>query len=329
MLTPVWMVLHWAIIASTWTQRNIVWAGIHYEILSKEKTKVLGRADQIVPLPVGAPGLPFLLALADKAATGPVIPRPQTAVMPATVGIEAVAPVPSEATFVQPPVAEILPEAVPPVAAEIVETVEPLAAALAETEETVTPPSIAEPPVPAAVAEAVILSPELPSVDRYAAYSLALWATPDIMDTAPSLQLWSRETRLDPGRFLVSSRKGERAHPLNARPAGLRPKASSNPKPVSYHTTLPPVAASPSPKLTPTLPAPGETPLPPASNLGAFLDIPRSLSSRRPQRGVTIAPQLPSLALSSRPNPPAKGSPPGEVIYRVARPTSRKPSARP
>lgn len=325
MLTPVWMVLHWTIVASTWTQRNIVWAGIHYEILSKEKTKVLGRADQIIPLPVGAPGLPFLLALADRASTGPVSPRYNTVVIPATVGIEAVmpvAPVAAEADSVQVPLPEIFTETAALIAA---------APAVAESEEPVPTPAV-EPPVPAPAAEEAepFFSPETPTVDRLASPELSLWAAPGIMDTAPSLQLWSLQTRQDPGRFLVSSRKGERAHPLNPRPANTRARAGVSPKQAHQEQMAPrPVASatvaslnaavSSSPKHSPS-----------SASLPSYcLATPRSLSSRRPQRGVTIAPQLLHLALSSRPSPSAKGFPPSEVIYRVARPTSRKPSARP
>lgn len=332
MLTPVWMVLHWVIVASTWTQRNIVWAGIHYEILSKEKTKVLGRADQIMPLPVGAPGLPFLLALADKATTGPLMPRFEPAIIPATVGIEAVA---SEAALVQLPVTEILPEIATPIAAEPDEA---LVTSAVVTEEPAAPP-VEETTIPEAMPEAIpeaeVSAPEYSTENRFAAPTLALWAAPGIMDTAPSLQLWSRESRQDPGRFLISSRKGERAHPLNPRPKSLRPEAGAAARPPisAQMVSTPTPAAEPSPSSTASLPATHVISTSQASaqaiGLGPYPGIPSGLASRRPQRGVTIAPQLLHPALSSRPSPSAKGFPPSEVIYRVARPTSRKPSARP
>lgn len=337
MLTPVWMVLHWTIVASTWTQRNIVWAGIHYEILSKEKTKVLGRADQIIPLPVGAPGLPFLLAMADRATTGPLMPRFEPVVIPATVGIEAVVPATSEAAFVYPPVTESLPVYAAPMAAEVEEPV-PVPASPIELTDVSPAALIEEPaaavveetPLPAALPEPEVSTPEYHSSNRFASPELALWAAPGIMDTAPSLQLWSRATRQDPGRFLSTSRKGERAHPLNPRPKSLRPEAGATARtPLPAQMALTSNPAAPVPISTGSIPTPQVISPSSAYALGSYLGIPSGLASRRPQRGVTIAPQLLHPALSSRPSPSAKSSRPGDLLYRVARPTSRKPSARP
>lgn len=97
MLTPFWMVLHWLIVVSTWTQNRIVWGGIRYQILSISKTKILDRTPVTQPLPVGVPGLALMAALHDRqrgTLTSPIHPVETTA-SPAT---EPVAPVTVTAT---------------------------------------------------------------------------------------------------------------------------------------------------------------------------------------------------------------------------------------
>ncbi len=66
MLTPLWMVLHWLLLVSTWSQSRITWAGIRYRILSKSKTKVLSRPVIAERLPVGVPGLSLMSDLRDR-----------------------------------------------------------------------------------------------------------------------------------------------------------------------------------------------------------------------------------------------------------------------
>lgn len=73
MITPLWMTLHWILLASTWTQSRLTWAGVRYQILSKSKTRVIHRSATATPLPVGAPGLAMLSALNDRRRT--VVPR--------------------------------------------------------------------------------------------------------------------------------------------------------------------------------------------------------------------------------------------------------------
>lgn len=72
MLTPFWMLLHWALLFSTWTQNRITWAGIRYRILSPSKTRVLQRFTINNPLPAGAPGLAMIGALYDRRRSAPV-----------------------------------------------------------------------------------------------------------------------------------------------------------------------------------------------------------------------------------------------------------------
>lgn len=120
MLTPFWMTLHWLLLASTWTQNRLTWAGVRYQIVSKSKTRVLHRTATANPLPVGAPGLAMLSALNDRRRgdmTQPVRP----------VGAPT-APLEPVATYTAPetiePVEVVTTEAAP----EIVETVLPAAA---------------------------------------------------------------------------------------------------------------------------------------------------------------------------------------------------------
>jgi len=73
MITPLWMTLHWILLASTWTQSRLTWAGVRYQILSKSKTRVIHRSATATPLPIGAPGLAMLSALNDRRRT--IVPR--------------------------------------------------------------------------------------------------------------------------------------------------------------------------------------------------------------------------------------------------------------
>ncbi|MEM7697085.1 MAG: glycosyltransferase [Verrucomicrobiota bacterium] len=57
MLTPLWLVIHWLIIASTWKKQTIDWAGIRYRIVSNSETEVLHRNEETPSLPVGVPSL--------------------------------------------------------------------------------------------------------------------------------------------------------------------------------------------------------------------------------------------------------------------------------
>lgn len=66
MFTPVWISLHWLLLFSTWTQRRITWAGVRYRILSKSKTRILGRKSITPPLPAGTPGLALITELHDR-----------------------------------------------------------------------------------------------------------------------------------------------------------------------------------------------------------------------------------------------------------------------
>jgi cellulose synthase/poly-beta-1,6-N-acetylglucosamine synthase-like glycosyltransferase len=79
MLTPFWMLLHWLLLISTWTQSKITWAGTQYRILSKSKTRILSRTVVAERLPVGVPGLALVSSLHDRKRTGytqPIQPLP-------------------------------------------------------------------------------------------------------------------------------------------------------------------------------------------------------------------------------------------------------------
>lgn len=77
MLTPFWMGLHWLLLASTWRQDKLTWAGIRYRIRAVNNTQILGRPASVAKLPSGAPGLAMLGALHDRkhaSFTQPVTP---------------------------------------------------------------------------------------------------------------------------------------------------------------------------------------------------------------------------------------------------------------
>ncbi|MEM9017068.1 MAG: glycosyltransferase [Verrucomicrobiota bacterium] len=70
MITPAWMLLHWLLLVSTWTQNRITWAGISYGILGPDKTRILDRPVVAERLPVGVPGLALIAELRDRRRTG-------------------------------------------------------------------------------------------------------------------------------------------------------------------------------------------------------------------------------------------------------------------
>lgn len=89
MLTPFWIGLHWLLLASTWTQDKLTWAGIRYRIRAVNKTQILSRPSSIAKLPAGAPGLAMLGALHDRkrgSYTQPIAPVEAVPLEP--VGIE-------------------------------------------------------------------------------------------------------------------------------------------------------------------------------------------------------------------------------------------------
>ena len=66
MFTPFWIGLHWLLLATTWTQNKLTWAGIRYRIRAANKTQILSRSAAVAKLPAGAPGLAMLSALHDR-----------------------------------------------------------------------------------------------------------------------------------------------------------------------------------------------------------------------------------------------------------------------
>jgi len=97
MLTPFWMLLHWLIVVSTWTQNRIQWGGIRYQILSNSKTRILDRETTHEPLPVGVPGLSMIAALHDLPRATPTTPiRPVETATEAAPVTEPIAPMAAE-----------------------------------------------------------------------------------------------------------------------------------------------------------------------------------------------------------------------------------------
>lgn len=118
MLTPLWMLLHWLLLISTWTQSRITWAGITYRILGKDKTRVLNRPAIAERLPVGVPGLAIIAALHDRKRghyTQPIRPIATAPIQPV---VETAAP--EETAIPETAVAEVV-EALPDAVAAVEE----------------------------------------------------------------------------------------------------------------------------------------------------------------------------------------------------------------
>ncbi|MDF1657579.1 MAG: glycosyltransferase [Verrucomicrobiales bacterium] len=111
MLTPFWMVLHWLLLISTWTQSRITWAGITYRIIAIDKTRILNRPVVAEALPVGVPGLALIANLNDRKrgsytqpirpiSTGPITPITSPITLPVE---ETATPVELPETAAEPP----------------------------------------------------------------------------------------------------------------------------------------------------------------------------------------------------------------------------------
>jgi len=151
MLTPFWMLLHWLLLASTWTQNRVTWGGIRYQVISNSKTRILARETAEEELPVGTPGLALVSALHDHRRTEWAPARPHHRVE--TPVADTPSPAPPE------PVAESVPptEAPAPAAPEpAVEMPTPEPAAPAAS----TPEPIAHPGGPSAVRPLASLPPQ-------------------------------------------------------------------------------------------------------------------------------------------------------------------------
>ncbi|MEM1441727.1 MAG: glycosyltransferase [Verrucomicrobiota bacterium] len=115
MLTPFWMLLHYFLLISTWTQSKLTWAGITYRILAKDKTRSRNRPVVAEKLPVGVPGLALIAALNDRKRGSYTQPIRSLATEPIT------------------PVADPLPESEEVVETPVETTVEEPAVTVAET----------------------------------------------------------------------------------------------------------------------------------------------------------------------------------------------------
>ncbi|HRQ89330.1 MAG TPA: glycosyltransferase family 2 protein [Bacteroidia bacterium] len=343
MLTPFWLSLHWLLLACTWTQDRITWAGVRYRILSKSKTEILGRKDVTPPLPAGMPGLAMIGALHDRRRSGitqsvalsrlageiaalgenDTAPEIEVAAPPVTVETETVPEIQSPAAAIpSPPLAalEIAP-AIRPLstvlrrrtAAHRPEALRrgTLTAAEARTRKTrLLPTSIEARPLPPAPVPAAP-APELPQT-TVAAVSLPT----DTFRPLSNAQKAIRRPRASaPSHLFPSTAPPE--PPKSPRTTVSQPATRTRIKAAPLH----PVAMPPS---APSL-APSAAAAPSISANTVFFPT-HSLAARRANVGSPLrngaAPRR-SPALSARP------APAGQTAYRFARPVSRGPSSRP
>lgn len=124
MLTPFWMLIHWLIIVSTWTQSRITWAGIRYRIQSNSKTQILDRPTTTERLPSGVAGLALIAGLHDKKRRGYT---------------RSIQPMPTPASF-----EESLTDETPDIVADVVTKTEAEIASETPAEETLQPALLLE-----------------------------------------------------------------------------------------------------------------------------------------------------------------------------------------
>ncbi|MDF2376826.1 MAG: glycosyltransferase [Verrucomicrobiales bacterium] len=308
MLTPLWMLLHWVLLLSTWKQSRITWAGITYRIIAKDKTRILNRPVVAGRLPVGVPGLALIAALNDRKRGSYTQP-----IRPISTG-----PITPMASPLEPTIAVETAEE------EVLETT---AITEAPVEETV---AVEEPPAPATVSAPAAMenSPPAPSPIRHPGVSA--FVTPLTALALPPMRR-RRSAEPDTGTFLCSSPAAERR-----RPSPRREEPSIHLMPVKFYPTNPALAQSsaPSGSSVPELPevpdeAPRTEPQPeeirekpsePVSPGGSFAAH-RNTSPRSLRVGVVGR----RTAKSSRVNEVGYAFPVG----RVARPVSRGAAGRP
>ncbi len=325
MFTPLWIGLHWLLLASTWTQSRLTWAGVRYRILSKSKTRILARDTTVLPLPAGAPGLAMIGALHDRRRPTAPPPAPTTPPAETVPSTEAVAEIPAESgapdLAATPPAAPQIPIPHPGAPSAIL----PLTANFHSRRRRPLPLDAPKrPPLPAIerllrktrLRPATLLSP--PTESAPATDPLPTAPPPPAAEPSPTFDAASvapRRLRSAAELAMLKTRlsgKAESASPL--------PVAPPRPHP-DQHTTVARLVAKtrllpPSPPLSPSPPlllSPSQTiPSHAAHRPGPGLIPRRGLSPRR------------LLARSGRPLPAARlASPP------AARPVSRGPSARP
>lgn len=335
MFTPLWITLHWLLLASTWTQRRLTWAGVRYRILSKSKTRVLGRAASPPPLPAGTPGLAMIGALHDRR-------------RPAGTPAEAVAD--AEAAFE----AVTAPTEVSPGDAALAD------ADAAETEAAAALPEAGEAPASAAAAAAPLPHPGaapaiLPLTFNF--HAARRRPRPVFSDSCrsrpPTIERLLRKTRLRPATLWLPAVASAPTAAAQT-PAPFPVAGASSPRPPDVSTAP---AATPHRLLTAVEIALRKT------RLEGKAEPPAAASDPQPRAGLPAAdarlaaktrlPLVPPLRLFAPPLPASRRAGPG-LVHRggaaprrlparscrplpaarsagapAARPVSRGPSARP
>lgn len=226
MLTPFWMLLHWLLLISTWTQSKITWAGITYRIIAKDKTRILDRPVVAERLPVGVPGLALIAALNDRnrgsytqpirpVSTGPIAPMPEAVTQPDE-EVAAFTATPEE-TIVEPG-----PMTAQEVLQEAAGTVEVTSGASSDEVETVSNPPAAAP----------VLSENLPVKHP----GVSAFVTPL---TAIALPLSARTTKKPKQEYLAGSLAKSRFSAPEQ-----RERSSIHLQPVTFYKTNPALAES-------------------------------------------------------------------------------------
>jgi len=223
MLTPLWMLLHWLLLISTWTQNKITWAGITYRIITKDKTRILNRPVIAERLPVGVPGLALIAALNDRkrgSYTQPIRPistGPITAMVSPTESTIEVTEVPVE-------VPELETVAVPPVE-DTVTAEEPAAPTTVETPAPALPhPPLAHPGVSAFVTPLTALA-LLPTRHRASdpagSSKTYLYSSPAAERRRPVASLEKPAIHLMPVRFYPTNPALAQSSPPSGLSAGI------------------------------------------------------------------------------------------------------------
>jgi cellulose synthase/poly-beta-1,6-N-acetylglucosamine synthase-like glycosyltransferase len=343
MLTPFWMTLHWILLASTWTQNRLTWAGVRYQIDSKSKTRVLHRSATANPLPAGAPGLAMLSALHDLrrgAMTQPIRP----------VGAPT-APLEPVATYTAPETTESTGVVSTDAAPEIVETVLPAATEVGAEVEAAVYSACEE--APSAILPLTVSFHERPERQRVRASDRGalgaaefllgktralphrLHATPaPVVAKASERPTPARESSMIPvaakrGRVLTAAERALDKTRLHQTGAGRTPAAGtplSRPQPparldrVRSRTRPSWVKSSPASIVAAPAPAAVVKPAPRST-------APRSLAGRRAPLGANLAAFAPGRGVAARSLRPLSSGRTG--CHPIARPVPPGASARP
>jgi cellulose synthase/poly-beta-1,6-N-acetylglucosamine synthase-like glycosyltransferase len=360
MFSPFWISLNWLLLASTWTQRRLTWAGVRYHIVSKSETRVLGRVPASNVLPAGAPGLAMIRALHDLAperpmasplpAATPVSEMPsKLAKEPAPILVEgAIEPLVATEPAIAPATSIPVTESVPPAHFGPFAPVPQLTKPHPPKRRGAAAPLSTKPPGSVPRPVAALRKTQLPAAALFSSAPVrkAPLPAPKVTATpATPAPFAARPTPLPHlRRGLPPLSRAATTHPrlANDTRGGIHPRAVNGPVSSAVaalrKTRLPfkaarpvprPLAAPPRPtEASPPRPAPPAAETPPTTVARSTKPLPHpSLASRRPGPGTLSGSghalrATPARSSRTRPSPRAAGA-------LFARPVSRGPSARP